>query len=41
MKRTDELAVFLLICVVLFPVLTVGIMGLYGLAVWISHMLGT
>ncbi len=39
-RRRDELVVFLIICVVLFPALTVAVMGLYGLIVWISHMLG-
>ncbi len=39
-RPRDELTVFLIICVVLFPALTIAVMGLYGLIVWISHMLG-
>ncbi|NLA67008.1 MAG: hypothetical protein GX856_01955 [Gammaproteobacteria bacterium] len=39
--RRGELLLFLFITVVLFPLLSVMIVGGYGFAVWISQMLFT
>lgn len=39
-RKRDELLVFGFICVVLFPVLSVAIIGGYGFAVWMSHAFG-
>ena len=35
-----ELATFLFLCVVLFPALSIALIGSYGLAVWLSHAFG-
>jgi periplasmic nitrate reductase NapE len=39
-RRRDELVVFLFVSIVLFPAVTLALMGTYGLFVWIRHMLG-
>ncbi len=39
-RRRDELVVFLFVSIVLFPAVTLALMGTYGLIVWIRHMLG-
>lgn len=39
-RKRDELLVFGFICIVLFPALSVAIIGSYGLAVWMSHAFG-
>lgn len=40
-SKKSELTLFLFITVVLFPILSVMIVGGYGFAVWISQMLFT
>lgn len=40
-NKRSELLLFLFITVVLFPLLSVMIVGGYGFAVWISQMLFT
>jgi periplasmic nitrate reductase NapE len=37
-RRKRELAVFLFLAVVLMPVLAVGVVGSYGLAVWMYQL---
>ena len=39
-RKRDELLTFLFICVVLFPGLSVALIGSYGLMVWLSHAMG-
>lgn len=39
-SKRDELLTFLFICVVLFPGLSVALIGSYGLMVWLSHAMG-
>ncbi|WP_245932483.1 periplasmic nitrate reductase, NapE protein [Isoalcanivorax indicus] len=39
-RRRRELLTFLFLCVVLFPALSIALIGSYGLAVWISHAMG-
>jgi nitrate reductase NapE len=36
--RREELAAFLLLAVVLFPALAVGVVGGYGLAIWMYQI---
>ena len=38
--KREELLTFLFICVVLFPALSVALIGSYGLMVWLRHALG-
>ena len=38
-EKSDERNMFLFLTVVLFPVLSVAIVGAYGFAVWISQLL--
>lgn len=37
-SRREELLAFLLVAVVLVPVLAVGIVGAYGFAFWMIHL---
>lgn len=37
--RRQDLLVFLLLAVVVWPVLTVGVVGAYGFTVWMSQQL--
>ena len=39
-RKRRELMTFLFLCVVLFPAVSVALIGSYGLAVWISHAFG-
>lgn len=39
-RQRREFLTFLFLCVVLFPALSIALIGSYGLAVWISHALG-
>ena len=39
-RKRDEWGLFLFITVILFPALSVAIIGTWGLGVWISHALG-
>jgi len=39
MKKKHELRVFLLLTVVLFPVLSIALMGGYGFVIWMSQIL--
>ena len=38
--KREELLTFLFICVLLFPALSVALIGSYGLVVWLSHAMG-
>lgn len=40
-RASRELATFLFLCVVLFPALSIALIGSYGLAVWLSHAFGS
>lgn len=39
-KRGDELTVFVFISVFLFPILSIGLIGFYGLIIWLSQLIG-
>ena len=36
--KKDEQRTFLFICVLLFPALSIALVGSYGLVVWLSHV---
>ncbi|PAU74899.1 periplasmic nitrate reductase, NapE protein [Halomonas salipaludis] len=38
-RKRQELKLFLFICVLLFPILAVAVVGSYGFAVWIYQMI--
>ena len=38
-KRSSEWKAFFFITVVLFPILSVGVVGAYGFSVWLMHAL--
>ena len=39
-RRSEELRLFLFLTVVLAPVLSLSIVGAYGLVIWVSQMVG-
>lgn len=39
-KRREELTVFVFICVFLFPLLSLSLIGAYGLIIWLSQVIG-
>lgn len=39
-NKREELTAFVFICVFLFPLLSVSLIGTYGLLIWLSQIIG-